>query len=594
METNTMLQKCDNNDVDDQKMEKINWKNKFEFIFNIIGYNVGLGNIWRFSYLCFKNGGGAFLIPYLLCGFFCGLPLLFMEVSIGQFTRQGCIGVWNLVPLMRGIGYGSTLLCIYTLIYFVYAMAWCIYYTVHSFTSEALPWATCGNSWNSDNCISSIRTNRSLKEMVENSSISNYNISLENSHLSTSEFWDNHVLQRSSGVHDMGGFSNWKMLGCFVSAWLMCYLCIAKGIRTSGKAAYVTVIVPYVLMFGLFIRGITLEGAGSGVMFYITPNMTRLIDPETWLDAGGQVLYSLGVCYGVLYGFGSYNKFNYDCYRSSYLFVGVCYGSSLFFGFVVFSFLGHMAHEQGKDIRNVVEGGPGLVFQVFPAEFALLPASQLWSALFFITLTGLAIDGSYATTEGCITAIQDYYREYFGSQRRLHYLRIGFCFGLMILGLPLLLNGGIYIFEILNLYGASGICILWLAMFETITIGWIYGVDRFYDDVKMMIGYYPPSFFKYCIKYISPTICAVIFVACCVKYTPLKMGNYIYPWWANMIGWFLSLSIVLCVPVYGMITMLQIKGTWKQKWRYSITSSYRPEIKDDEKDANEKESFSVI
>ncbi|XP_039273577.2 sodium- and chloride-dependent betaine transporter-like isoform X1 [Styela clava] len=578
--------------MENKSESRITWRNKFEFYFNVFGYTIGLGNIWRFTYLCFKNGGGAFLIPYTIVALFCGIPLIFMEVALGQLSRRGCIAAWNsVVPMMRGVGYSSVAMSGYFLIYIALTMSWCLIYFVRSFTLSTLPWATCDNDWNTVDCVLVGESNINENISYANTTANEQNVSrINKDHLSTLEFWNGYVLRRSTGIDDLGNFTNWPVFGCFIASWIICYLCIVRGIRTSGNVAYFTVLAPYVLMIALLIKGVTLEGASDGILYFITPDVSRLKDSEVWLDAASQVIFSLALCFGPLIGFGSYNKPNFDCYRCAYIFVGACCASSLAFGFTVFSFLGHMATILSLDIKDMVEGGPGLVFEVLPTEFALLPFGQIWSAIFFLALLGLAIDGSYATIEGCTTALADYLPEYFEGKRS-HYWRAVFCFVLMLVGLLQLFDGGIYIFELINRYGASGICILWVAIFEAITIGWIYGIDRFFDDVTKMIGYRPPIFIRHCIKYVTPTFCMAIFIASCVKYSPLKMGNYIYPWWADMIGWLLSASVVSCVPIIAIKVLFSSEGTLRQKWKSCITPIRMQGVEDD---CDEKQDTATI
>jgi len=87
--------------------EREQWNNKFEFILSVIGFCVGLGNVWRFPYLCYKNGGGAFLIPYIVCALLGGVPMFFLEVGIGQFMSEGGISVWKMCPLFTVLGLAS-------------------------------------------------------------------------------------------------------------------------------------------------------------------------------------------------------------------------------------------------------------------------------------------------------------------------------------------------------------------------------------------------------------------------------------------------------------------------------------------------------
>nr|XP_039267122.1 sodium- and chloride-dependent betaine transporter-like [Styela clava] len=571
MDTKETQEFVEKKKTENESSTRITWNRPLEFLLNVIGYNVGLGNVWRFSYLCYKNGGGAFLIPYLLVAGFCGLPLLFQEVALGQFTKHSCFGAWDLVPLMKGIGISGLLLSWYFLSYIMVVMAWVVFYIVHSFTTGPLPWSTCDNDWNTDSCRPSIILNDS-----KNLNTSLLNVTSANTTTSTEEFWNNYVLRRTEGIHDMGTFTNWRMILCFAFSWIVCYLCVLKGIRTTGKVAYVTVIAPYIMMFVLLIRGATLEGAGTGVLFYITPRLDKLADPNVWLDAGGQVLYSLAVCFAVLYGLGSYNKFNTNCYKHAYMCVSACCGTSVFVGFIIFCFVGHMAFEQNKNISDVAEGGPGLVFEVFPAGLTLLPLPQLWSVIFFITLLFFAIDSAFGSIEGCAALLEDFrpqWIERYGPQ----FGRVVVSLFPLFLGIPMLFDGGIYVFELVNMYGSSGICILFAAFCEAVALAWIYGVDRFFDNVKSMIGYYPSSFFKYCYLYVIPAITLTIFVACCARYGPLKLGDYEYPLWANVVGWMMTISVMIGIPLVAMKELLDGKGTMKQRWERATTSRFTRE-----------------
>uniref|UniRef100_A0A673I1P6 Transporter n=1 Tax=Sinocyclocheilus rhinocerous TaxID=307959 RepID=A0A673I1P6_9TELE len=128
------------------------WANKLEFLLAVAGHIIGLGNVWRFPYLCYKNGGGAFFVPYVLFLFTCGIPLFFLETSLGQFTSQGGITCWRKIcPLFEGLGYGSQVVVLYTGVYYIIILAWAFLYLFSSFSSE-LPWASCNNYWNTENC----------------------------------------------------------------------------------------------------------------------------------------------------------------------------------------------------------------------------------------------------------------------------------------------------------------------------------------------------------------------------------------------------------------------------------------------------------
>ncbi|XP_058116827.1 sodium-dependent serotonin transporter [Anopheles ziemanni] len=128
------------------------WSQKAEFLLAVIGFAVDLGNVWRFPYICYQNGGGAFLIPYCIMLLFGGLPLFYMELALGQFHRCGCLSIWKRIcPALKGVGYAICLIDIYMGMYYNTIIGWAVYYLFASFSSE-LPWTKCGNPWNTDAC----------------------------------------------------------------------------------------------------------------------------------------------------------------------------------------------------------------------------------------------------------------------------------------------------------------------------------------------------------------------------------------------------------------------------------------------------------
>lgn len=135
-------------EVKDQVKERGQWTNKMEFVLSVAGEIIGLGNVWRFPYLCYKNGGGAFFIPYFIFFFTCGIPVFFLEVALGQYTSQGSVTAWQKIcPLLQGIGVASVVIEAYLNVYYIVILAWALFYLFSSFTSE-LPWMSCAHSWN--------------------------------------------------------------------------------------------------------------------------------------------------------------------------------------------------------------------------------------------------------------------------------------------------------------------------------------------------------------------------------------------------------------------------------------------------------------
>jgi solute carrier family 6 (neurotransmitter transporter, glycine) member 5/9 len=151
MKTNLDIAKSDKH-KETLIVERGQWATKTEFVLSCMGYAIGIGNIWRFPYLCYNNGGGAFLIPYLLMLLFCGIPLYFMEVSLGQFASTGCLTVFKMAPILKGTGYAMIFINFIVMIYFNVIVSYPILYMFKSFSFPELPWSSCSNVWNTKNC----------------------------------------------------------------------------------------------------------------------------------------------------------------------------------------------------------------------------------------------------------------------------------------------------------------------------------------------------------------------------------------------------------------------------------------------------------
>ncbi|KAG7455860.1 hypothetical protein MATL_G00245540 [Megalops atlanticus] len=548
--------------TEEKMKERGQWSNKLEFVLSVAGEIIGLGNVWRFPYLCYKNGGGAFFIPYLIFLFTCGIPVFFLEISLGQFTSEGGVTCWRKIsPLFEGIGYATQVIVTLLNFYYIIVLAWAIYYLSFSFSWE-LPWSSCNNTWNTESCV----------EFQRGSDSVNYTYP-QNASSPVIEFWERRVLRISPGIEHMGVL-HWDLALCLLIAWVTCYFCIWKGVKSTGKVVYFTATFPYIMLIVLLIRGVTLPGASKGIQFYLYPDLGRLADPQVWMDAGTQIFFSYAICLGCLTALGSYNKFNNNCYRDCMALCFLNSGTSFVAGFAIFSILGFMSYEQNVPISEVAESGPGLAFIAYPRAVAMMPVSPLWACFFFLMIVVLGLDSQFVCVESLVTAVVDMFPSVFRRNNRRELFILAVAVVSYLMGLIMLTEGGMYIFQLFDYYAASGMCLLFVAIFETVCIAWVYGADRYYDNIEDMIGYRPGPLIKYCWLFFTPATCIGTFAFSLIKYTPLKYNNeYVYPWWGYFLGWLLALSSMICIPLWIVFKMCTTKGTLRERFCLLCKSS---------------------
>ncbi|XP_036838983.1 sodium- and chloride-dependent GABA transporter 2 isoform X1 [Oncorhynchus mykiss] len=532
------------------------WASKAEFLLAVAGQIIGLGNVWRFPYLCYKNGGGVFFVPYLLFLVLCGVPLFLMETSLGQYTSLGGVSAWrSICPLFGGLGFASQVMILHGCVYYIVVLAWALFYLVHSFQSE-LPWAHCNNTWNTDTCV-----------LFDCQNLTSGTGLPENATSPVIEFWEREVLQLSSGPDELGPVS-WRLALCLLLVWVVCYFCVWKGVKSTGKVVYLTTTFPYLMLAILLVRGITLPGAAQGIVYYLNPNITRLADPQVWMDAGTQIFFSYGICLGSLTALGSYNKYNNDCYKDCFSLCLLNSCTSFLAGFAIFSVLGFMAQEQGVDIADVAQSGPGLAFIAYPRAVAMMPLPQLWAVCFFLMIIMLGLDTQFVSLEALMTSVTDLYPMVIRRGYRRELLLLMVCVVCFLVGLVMVTPGGLYVFQIYDHYSCSGASLLLLSIFQSVAVGWVYGPDRFNDNIKHMIGYSPLPFFKLCWRYLTPAMCTATFVFSLVCWSPLSLGKGIVaPGWATALGWLLTLSSVSLLPLCALYALATTPGSLTQRFR---------------------------
>ncbi|XP_078187624.1 sodium- and chloride-dependent glycine transporter 1 isoform X12 [Callithrix jacchus] len=390
-------------------------------------------------------------------------------------------------------------------IYYNVVICIAFYYFFSSMT-HVLPWAYCNNPWNTRDCAgvldASNLTNGSRPATLPSNLSHLLNHSLQRTSPSE-EYWRLYVLKLSD---DIGNFGEVRLplLGCLGVSWVVVFLCLIRGVKSSGKVVYFTATFPYVVLTILFVRGVTLEGAFTGIMYYLTPQWDKILEAKVWGDAASQIFYSLGCAWGGLITMASYNKFHNNCYRDSVIISITNCATSVYAGFVIFSILGFMANHLGVDVSRVADHGPGLAFVAYPEALTLLPISPLWSLLFFFMLILLGLGTQFCLLETLVTAIVDEVGNEWILQRKT-YVTLGVAVAGFLLGIPLTSQAGIYWLLLMDNYAASFSLVV-ISCIMCVAIMYIYGHRNYFQDIQMMLGFPPPLFFQICWRFISPAI----------------------------------------------------------------------------------------
>uniref|UniRef100_A0A8D0A4K5 Transporter n=1 Tax=Sander lucioperca TaxID=283035 RepID=A0A8D0A4K5_SANLU len=563
------------------------WDNKVQYLLTCIGFAVGLGNVWRFPYLCQIYGGGAFLIPYLIALVFEGLPLLYLELAIGQRLRMGSIGVWNSIsPLLGGVGIASMLVSFLVGIFYNTILAWVLWYLFHSFQNP-LPWSQC----------------------PLNDNLTGYNVECEKS-TPVNYFWYRETLNITPDIETSGSLQWWLVI-CLASAWCVVYICFIKGIESVGKAVYVTATFPYLVLTIFLIRALTLPGATDGLVYLFTPDWEILKNPQVWLDASTQIFFSLSVAFGGLIAFSSYNEERNNCERDAVLVGVINSATSLYASIPIFAILGFKAttaynscikgnilaltnyfefSEQNITVENYDHwlkylnqtspgevasldlthcdlqtfldqsaSGTGLAFIVFTEAVIEMPGSQIWAILFFVMLFSLGLSSMFGNIEGVLTPINDLKLVPKWIPKELLTGASIICLVAFLTALIFTLGSGNYWVEVFNSYVGS-VPLLIIAFFEITGVIYVRGMKNFSEDIYFMTGNRPNIFWKACWMVISPLMLLVVLIAYVVVQAQTTPS---YPTWnpayvsksrvLTWRYWVFAIIILLCVlPVISI------------------------------------------
>lgn len=335
------------------------------FIMAAIGSAVGLGNIWRFPYATYENGGGAFIIPYIVALLTAGIPLLFLDFAIGHRHRGGApLSFRRLNKHFETFGWWQVMVNVIIGVYYAVVLGWAAIYTYFSFAK------TWGDK--------------------------------------PADFFIGEFLKAGDIANGISFEFVGMVIGPLIAVWLISLVVLALGVEKGiAKSSSILMPVLVVMFLVLVVYSLTLPGAAKGLDALFTPNWEKLAEPSVWIAAYGQIFFSLSICFGIMITYSSYLKKDSDLTGTG-LVVGFANSSfEVLAGIGVFAALGFMATASGQEVSEVAKGGIGLAFIAFPTIINEAPLGSVLGVLFFGSLTFAALTSFISVIEVIIAAIQD-------------------------------------------------------------------------------------------------------------------------------------------------------------------------------------------
>ncbi|XP_014677275.1 PREDICTED: sodium- and chloride-dependent betaine transporter-like [Priapulus caudatus] len=541
-------------------------ESRVKFVFSCLAYGLGLGNVWRFPYMAYKSGGGAFWIAYVVVLLLCGVPLLLMEMAVGQHTRHGPIyALKKLTPMFKGVGLASTIVSCVIAAYCSVVMAWALASMITSFHLDEM-WSACEMEWSSLGCFSDFVTTTTAAGNVTTTPVNATLVPV------SVEYFQRRVLKQSGGFTDIDSIV-WELALLTMFAWMFIFFSTWRGVKAKGKSLYIMTTMPCILLLVLLLRSLALPGAYNGLVYFFSPSWEQLADSKVWLYAAAAQLNSVALACGSWIVISSYEDYHNNIYKDTAGILVVDTIASLVVGVTMFATLGFMAETMGQDIDTVAPRDPAVVFEVFPVLFRTMFLPSLWSFLFFITVIYLGKETQFGLVETLLEGITDHLQMWV--HNTLHYhevLVLLTCFTLYVFGMPFVTNAGVYIVQFVDVFVAEN-AVLLLAVAEMLVLAWGFGYKKLRVVVTtIMDGKGPPMFFIVCWLVVSPLLLMVIWIMSLVQHSPLEYNgdSSFYPAWAEPLGWTITILPLLCIPGMAIIYYYKRSIAYSRKYREQV------------------------
>ncbi|MDK9776345.1 MULTISPECIES: sodium-dependent transporter [unclassified Vibrio] len=443
-------------------MKREQWGSRAGFILAAVGSAIGLGNIWRFPYMAYENGGGAFFIPYLFAMITAGIPFMILEFSMGQKYRGSAPKTLAKIHAkFEWLGWFQVGVAAVIAVYYVAVIGWAISYFGMSFTQ----------SWGSD---------------------------------TNAFFFSEYLKLGDNSPTDLGSIQ-WKIAVSMLIAWAITYTAIVSGVKSGiERASKIMMPILFIMVIFLIGRMIFLPGALDGVNYMFEPDFSKIWDVKVWAAAYGQIFFTLSIGFAIMLAYSSYLPEKSDITNNAFMTVLINCGFSILAGIMIFSVLGYMAQEQGKPLTEVVSAGVGLAFVTLPAAINLLPAPYILGPLFFFALVVAGLSSHISIMEAVTSAVIDKLK---WSRKKAANVVIGTGF---VVSMAFAANGGLLLLDLVDHF-ANNVGIMVGGLVEIVLMAWLLKqVPEVRNYVNERSDFSVGQWFEICLRFVTPIMLAVI------------------------------------------------------------------------------------
>ncbi|MEZ9525393.1 sodium-dependent transporter [Enterovibrio norvegicus] len=485
-------------------MKREQWGSRAGFIMAAVGSAIGLGNIWRFPYMAYENGGGAFFIPYLFAMITAGIPFMIMEFGLGHKLRGSAPVVFSkLNTKFEWLGWFQVGIAATIAVYYVAVIGWAMSYVGFAIDQ----------SWGTD----------------------------------TNAFFFGEYLKL--GDNSPTSLGNWQLHIAIpmALAWAITFAAVFTGVKGGiERASKIMMPLLFIMVLLLIGRMIFLPGAVDGLNYLFTPDFSKLSDTKVWSAAYGQIFFTLSVGFAIMLAYSSYLPEKSDVSNNAFMTVLINCGFSIMAGVLIFSILGYMAGEQGKAITDVVSGGVGLAFVTLPAAINLLPAPYILGPVFFLALVVAGLSSHISIIEAVTSSIIDKLNI---SRKKAASLVCGIGFAV---SMAFATNGGLLLLDLVD-YFINNVALLASCLIELVILGWLIKVSDIRAHVNKVSEFNVGIWLEVCIRFVSPLMLAWIVGSNLLNTFENGYGGYAQNE-LLLLGWGLTAALVAVGIIINLVS----------------------------------------